>query len=242
MSGSYDNQGGGRGGRGGGGGGGGYRNRPSSPPLAYGNPHGAPRQGITLDGPPTGPPMDYAVPHNYEPAFDQPPPREPPPELLAPTRQRNHAANLATAPIVEAGSVTGRSLTLVISIMCFLACLTAGAVYMMNQSATAWLRNMSNEITVQIEPRENSDVEQTLREVVSFLRLRPGIATVNPLDRADTAKLLEPWLGSTDVLNDLPIPRLIAIEIDGSSPPDLARLAVALKEHFPDATLHDHRK
>ena len=113
---------------------------------------------------------------------------------------------------------------------------------MMNQSATAWLRNMSNEITVQIEPRENADVEQTLREVVSFLRLRPGIATVNPLDRADTAKLLEPWLGSTDVLNDLPIPRLIAIEIDGSSPPDLARLAVALKEQFPDATLDDHRK
>jgi cell division transport system permease protein len=43
------------------------------------------------------------------------------------------------APIVPAGSVTGRSLTLVISIMCFFACLTAGAVYMMNQSASAWL-------------------------------------------------------------------------------------------------------
>ena len=38
------------------------------------------------------------------------------------------------AAIVPAGSVTGRSLTLVISIMCFLACLTAGAVYMINKS------------------------------------------------------------------------------------------------------------
>src|SRR5262245_33220756 len=43
----------------------------------------------------------------------------------------------ASAPIVPAGSVTGRSLTLVITIMCFLACLTAGSVYMMNQSASA---------------------------------------------------------------------------------------------------------
>ena len=59
------------------------------------------------------------------------------------------------APIVPAGSVTGRSLTLVITIMCFLACLTAGAVYMMNQSASAWLRDIASEVTVQVEAREN---------------------------------------------------------------------------------------
>lgn len=181
-------------------------------------------------------------PPRYDAAFDQAPRHEPPPELLAPARQKDHSGDLATAPIVEAGSVTGRSLTLVISIMCFLACLTAGAVYMMNQSATVWLSNMSNEVTVQIEPQANADVEQTVREVTSFLRLRPGVATVNPLDRADTAKLLEPWLGNTDALADLPIPRLIAIEIDRSSPPDLTRLSNLLKEQFPNVTLDDHRK
>lgn len=225
MSGSYDNS-----------GNGGSRRGPPLPQPTFGNERtGAP--GITLEGPVTAPPR-YA-----EPAYDQgrPLPSEPPPELLAPSRQDN-SGNLANAPIVEAGSVTGRSLTLVISIMCFLACLTAGAVYMMNQSATAWLRNMSNEITIQIEPRANTDMEQTIRDVASFLRLRPGISTVNPLDATDTAKLLEPWLGSTEALADLPIPRLIAIEIDGSAPPDLTRLGASLKARFPNATLDDHRK
>ena len=53
-----------------------------------------------------------------------------------PGRSRRADPSQTTAPIVPAGSVTGRSLTLVITIMCFLACLTAGAVYMMNQSAS----------------------------------------------------------------------------------------------------------
>lgn len=219
------------------------RSRLRNQPTAYGDPRQPVRHEVSLDGPITGPPTGHDRSLAYEAAIPElSSTSAPPPELLAPTRQRDHSADLATAPIVEAGSVTGRSLTLVISIMCFLACLTAGAVYMMNQSATVWLRNMSNEITVQIEPQENVDVEQTIRDVASFLRLRPGIATVNPLNRDDTAKLLEPWLGNTEALAELPIPRLIAIEINSSSPPDLTRLSIALKEQFPNAALDDHRK
>jgi cell division transport system permease protein len=59
-------------------------------------------------------------------------------------RSRRKDRSPTTGPIVPAGSVTGRSLTLVITIMCFLACLTAGAVYMMNQSASAWLRDIAS--------------------------------------------------------------------------------------------------
>ena len=74
-----------------------------------------------------------------------------------------------TAPIVPAGSVTGRSLTLVITIMCFLACLTAGAVYMMNQSASAWLRDIASEVTVQIEAKERADIDKLVADVSGFL-------------------------------------------------------------------------
>ena len=170
------------------------------------------------------------------------PAASPPPHLGVDPPPPDYSGELASAPIVQAGSVTGRSLTVVIAIMCFLACLTAGAVYMMYQAANAWLANMSNEITVQIEPIENADTDQTVREIVSFLRLRPGILTVNPLNERDSAKLLEPWLGKLEALKDLPVPRLIAIEIDTRSPPDLMRLGAQLKDQFPNAVLDDHRQ
>ena len=220
-----------------------YDRRGRQPPsVTYGE---SSRDGqVTLGAPP---PDSYDVPITGPPTgFPEtgPPHSDPAPsmELQAPLDGPDNSADLGRAPIVQAGSVTGRSLTLVISIMCFLACLTAGAVYMINQSASAWLQNMSNEITVQVEPRETADINRTMSEIAAFLRLRPGISTVNPLDLDETTKLLEPWLGSTDALKALPIPRLIAIEIDQAAPPDLTRLQVALKEQFPNARLDDHRQ
>jgi cell division transport system permease protein len=161
-------------------------------------------------------------------------------EMFAPSR-RGAKQRQTGAPIVPAGSVTGRSLTLVISIMCFLACLTAGAVYMMNQSAAAWMRDIASEITVQIEAKDKVDPEKQLRDVSQFLARQPGIRNVRPLSVTDSAQLLEPWLGQSDALKSLPIPRLIAIEIDRAQPPDLVQIRTQMMAQFKGVSLDDHR-
>src|SRR2546421_1350250 len=168
---------------------------------------GGPQTGVTTYA--TGP--DTAPPPRLEPGERAPRSR---------SRRRNDPSQ-TTAPIVPAGSVTGRSLTLVITIMCFLACLTAGAVYMMNQSASAWLRDIASEVTVQIEVKERGDVDKLVADVSNFLSRQPGIASVRAISIADAAQLLEPWLGQTDALKTLPVPRLVAIELDRQAPPDL---------------------
>jgi len=145
------------------------------------------------------------------------------------------------AAVVPAGSVTSRSLTLVVAIMCFLACLTAGFVYMVNQSASAWLRDVASEVTVQIEPKDGGDIEKSVRGVAAFLARQPGIRAVKPLSQDESAALVEPWLGQSDALKALPIPRLIAVEIDRSSPPDIERLRGQLATELPGAILDDHR-
>src|SRR5215470_14896210 len=97
--------------------------RPTGPPTL--DPRGARLEPDFHGGPVTGPPTHAQrgrpPPHQYAQAKP----------ALRPRARRADQAQ-ANAPIVPAGSVTGRSLTLVITIMCFLACLTAGAVYMMN--------------------------------------------------------------------------------------------------------------
>ena len=118
-------------------------------------------------------------------------------------RSREGEVERTNTPVVPPNSVTGRSLTLVISIMCFLACLTAGAVYMINESANAWLKDIASEVTVQIEPRDNVDTEKTVNEATAFLERRPGVAHASALSLSESAKLLEPWLGQSDVLGAL---------------------------------------
>ncbi len=90
-------------------------------------------------------------------------------DLRAPARAKRSVVASGSAPIIQAGSVTGNSLTLVVGIMCFLACLTAGAVYMVNQSASAWLRDIASEVTVQVPPRDGVDVDQEVTKVALFL-------------------------------------------------------------------------
>jgi cell division transport system permease protein len=147
-----------------------------------------------------------------------------------------------TAQIVPSTSIAGNALTVVIAIMSFLACLTAGAVYMVNQSAQAWVNDIASEITVELDPVNTADIEKKMTLVSLFLAKQAGISRVKPLTAEDSAKLLEPWLGHSDALSALPIPRLIAVEIDRSNPPDIKTISEALSQNFEGITLDDHRR
>jgi cell division transport system permease protein len=71
------------------------------------------------------------------------------------------------------------------------------------------------------------------REIVQFLL---------DLSLEQTAQLLEPWLGTSDVLKTLPVPRLVALEMDTAAPPDLDGLKANLGNKFKGVTLDDHRQ
>ena len=156
---------------------------------------------------------------------------------LLPARFQTRAAQ-----IVPSASIAGNALTVVIAIMSFLACLTAGAVYMVNQSANAWVNDIASEITVELDPINTADIEKKMTLVSLFLAKQKGITRVKPLTADDSAKLLEPWLGETSALSALPIPRLIAVEIDRSNPPDIELIKTALTQNFEGVTLDDHRR
>jgi cell division transport system permease protein len=163
------------------------------------------------------------------------------PDAYASARDTRKAESM-TAPIVPAGSVTGRSLTLVITIMCFLACLTVGAVYMIRQSANAWLKDIASEVTVQVQAKDGTDTDKIVREVATYLGQQSGITKVTVMSAAESAALLEPWLGQIDDLSALPLPRLIALELDRTAAPNIDAVRAGLSSRFQDTTLDDHRR
>lgn len=215
-----------------------FSGHPTQPQPAGYDPYDDP-----VTGPPTGPASAFAPPPSIAPPRAAPN-DDAPPNLYAPSREAHDRGRKmkTTAPVVPPGSVTGRSLTLVIAIMCFLACLTAGTVWMIKQSADAWLKDIASEVTAQVEPQQGADVEKSVSDVVTFLEKQPGIVRAKPLTLDANSDLLEPWLGSSEALKSLPVPRLIAIEIDRATPPDLVEIGTALSRDFKGATLDDHRR
>ena len=146
-----------------------------------------------------------------------------------------------TAPIVPPSNVSGNALMLVIAIMAFLACLTFGAVSMVRATAASWQSQISREITIQIKPDDALDMETALRDARDIALTFSGARDGQIVDRAATARLLEPWLGEGLNLDDLPVPRLVIITIDEQNPPDFAAMRTAIIAKVPQAILDDHR-
>lgn len=145
-------------------------------------------------------------------------------------------------PIVPSANVASRALLLVIAIMTFLACLTLGAVTMVDATARGWKSEISREITVQIQASEGLDMAAALLRAKEIALETDGTLEATILDDRATARLLEPWLGAGLDLEELPVPRLVVITIDENDPPDFDALRSSLAAEIPGASLDDHRK
>jgi cell division transport system permease protein len=128
----------------------------------------------------------------------------------------------------------------VIAIMSFLASLTAGGVYVVFNAANVWTNKISAEITVQIQQRAGDNGDEKTAEITRFLSDQNGVRRVTPFTREQSLKLVEPWIGKSEVLKTFAIPRLIAVEIDRDNPPDVSTLKKVLEAKYPGAILDDH--
>ncbi len=144
-------------------------------------------------------------------------------------------------PIVPDGSVTGTALVIVIAIMTFLACLTLGGVTLVKASASAWQSQIAREATIQIRPVDGQDMEKALEQASAIARGFAGVKGTEIVDKAATARLLEPWLGSGLDIDELPVPRLVVVTIDETSPPDFETMRSEISRAIPAASLDDHR-
>lgn len=150
-------------------------------------------------------------------------------------------ANLRrNAPLVPTDTAAGRSLAAVIAILTFLAGLCAGAAEMVAANAGQWQTSVAQEVTIQVRPGPGRDVDADVAKAQAIAKDEPGIAQTRIFSKAESERLLEPWLGTGLDLTDLPVPRLIALRMSGERT-DLGRLRTRLTDALPGvASLDDH--
>jgi cell division transport system permease protein len=152
-----------------------------------------------------------------------------------PPRARN------LSPIVPRASIAGRALVAVVAIMTFLASITTGAVLLVSASAAEWQSEVASEITIQVRPQAGRDIERDSTAVADAMRAQSGIVEIRPFTKAESAKLLEPWLGSGLSLDDLPVPRVIVARVQPRTVLDLTALRSRVSKVAPSASIDDHR-
>src|SRR5579864_4697090 len=143
--------------------------------------------------------------------------------------------------IVPKDSIAANALAAVVAIMTFLAAVTSGGVAMVIGSANEWQSEVSREMTIQVRPTPGRNIDADIARAQALANSTSGVAETRAYSREESNRLLEPWLGSGLSLEDLPVPRIIAIKVARGASVDTVALRRSLSQDVASATLDDHR-
>jgi cell division transport system permease protein len=144
------------------------------------------------------------------------------------------------APLLPRQDGRDVSLVFVIAVLCFLACLMAIGGIGADRAAQGWGRQLKSSATVIVRATISQVPDAVADQAVQVLVQLPGVRSAKVQDKSETEALLAPWLGQDSVLEDLPVPRLVNIQLDALKPASAKAMAAALKSAGIDVTVDDH--
>ncbi len=144
------------------------------------------------------------------------------------------------APFLPQEDARDPALLFVVAVLCFLACLTALGVIASTRAAHGWSRQLTAEATVIVRARGGETPDAAAARAAEALAGVPGVTEARALEKEKAYALIEPWIGDVADLDDLPVPRLVAVGLDGRKPATAAALGRALKAQGLDAVVDDH--
>lgn len=143
-------------------------------------------------------------------------------------------------PFLPQADARDGALTFVVATLCFLACLTALSVLATNRAVMGWTDQLSGQVTVIVRAKSNESLDSAAARAAETLAGVPGVAEARAIEAAKAEALIAPWLSDAADLQDLPVPRLVAIELDPAKPASIEAMDKTLKAQGLDAVIDNH--
>ena len=141
---------------------------------------------------------------------------------------------------------SSRFLPWLIAVMVYLATMSLVVAITMNKLADRWNQGLSNSLTIQVPTgqtlADRQAIEKKLQNLQSELIQLDNVETVEILNDSELNRLLEPWLGKDVLLQDLPIPFLVSIELEQPRVKTIDAINTIIAQNFPEASVDDHQR
>jgi cell division transport system permease protein len=134
----------------------------------------------------------------------------------------------------------------IMAVMVFLLALSLAFAMATHAAIKEWNAALTTTVTIQVPAPSLADaksdiLESRVQKVVDYLKSVNGIASVDPVDPAESVELLSTWLGEGNIKKELPVPRLIDVTMADDAELDLTELEEKIAALVPGATLDDHK-
>jgi cell division transport system permease protein len=133
---------------------------------------------------------------------------------------------------------SGRFLPWIIALMVYLAAMGGVALIWLGDTLSNWDAALTSSLTLQI-PSDASPARIDMS--LAALRQTKGVVSARLLEPAETAHLLEPWLGNSVPIDSLPLPRLVDVRVDPRVTIDYAAVRRQLDSIIPNSQFDNNR-
>ena len=124
-------------------------------------------------------------------------------------------------------------LDVMIGVMAFLAALALGGVLIAERAAETWQGGLTGRLSVQILTEDGVPPDAEIAAALNLLRATPGIVYAGALSDEENLALIEPWLGDDTLIEALPFPRMIDVQLEPGAMIDIATLRIACSMIMP---------
>ena len=144
------------------------------------------------------------------------------------------------APLLPREDGRQAALLFVIAVLSYLACLAAIGGLAADRAASGWREQLAGSATVVVKAGPLEDADAAAARAAETLAGVKGVIEARALEKAKADALLAPWIGPEVLPEDLPVPRLVAIQLDPSRPATAEDLKRAVKTAGINAEIDDH--
>jgi cell division transport system permease protein len=145
-------------------------------------------------------------------------------------------------------SCTGNKfLMLLISLMTFLSMLMVLTFFLLSTMTNNWSAGLKDQMTIEIpatnvksEPLNRSDIESRISLITSLLENTPVVISHNVMSEEEIKELVNPWLANLPLVSNMPLPRLISVQLNGATQSDIKSLSKKVTELVGNARLDTH--
>ena len=132
-----------------------------------------------------------------------------------------------------------RFLPWVFALMGYLAGLALAGILILLSAVERWQRGEVDTLTVQLMPLEDAGEDKRIAKLQELLGGIEGVTEIRVVGKLETIDLIEHWLGAGNVPADLPLPRLVDVDIAPGYGLDAGCLALRLQASLPGVTVDD---
>jgi cell division transport system permease protein len=133
---------------------------------------------------------------------------------------------------------SGRFLPWIIALMVYLAAMGGVGLIWLSDTLRQWDASLASALTLQV-PADTT--QPRIDMALGALKQTKGVVSARLLQPDETTKLLQPWLGNSVAIANLPLPHLIDVEIDPRATIDYTTLRQQLDSIVPEAQLDNNR-